>query len=366
MHVIVVGAGIDGLSTAWSLVKRGVQVTLFEQADVIPNPLSASGDQHRIIRRAYGGLGGYQRRIDEAYDAWSEMWADIGGRHLVDTGFLLVSQTPGDEADTYRESLKANGYPVEDLSPQDAAERYPFLDGGTIRAASFSEEGGVLLCREIAAGLLTWLASNDVDIRTGSKVTRVDSAGGTVELSDGRVYRGDHVVVTAGAWVLGLLPALSAKLTAYRTAVAYLTPPADLDPVWKRAPVILDVGGPVDGYVIPPVAGTGLKVGAGIHKRRSDPDADRQPAPGEGRQIRDYFAPPFARIYEYEVADVATCAYTFTADEHFLMKCEDRLTVVSACSGHGYKFGAAVGRRLAAGIVGENSAEVQTWLEARD
>ena len=53
MRVIVVGAGIAGLSTAWSLVKRGHQVTLLEQGE-IPNPLAASGDHHRIIRRAYG------------------------------------------------------------------------------------------------------------------------------------------------------------------------------------------------------------------------------------------------------------------------------------------------------------------------
>ena len=53
MNVIVVGAGIAGLSTAWSLVKAGHNVSIVEQGP-IPNPLAASGDHHRIIRRAYG------------------------------------------------------------------------------------------------------------------------------------------------------------------------------------------------------------------------------------------------------------------------------------------------------------------------
>ena len=98
MKVIVVGAGISGLSTAWALAKQSAEVTLLEQGE-IPNPLSASGDQHRIIRRAYGGQGGYQRRIGAAYEAWDEMWADLGAKHLVDTGFLLLSQEPGDEGE---------------------------------------------------------------------------------------------------------------------------------------------------------------------------------------------------------------------------------------------------------------------------
>lgn len=91
--------------------------------------------------------------------------------------------------------------------------------------------------------------------------------------------------------------------------------------------------------MLPPVDGTGLKVGAGVHKRQaSDPDADRLPEPGEGERL-------LARIDDYRVARVVTCAYVFTADEKFLSCRKGKALVVSACSGHGYKFGAAVGRR---------------------
>ena len=51
MNIIVVGAGIAGLSTAWSLVKAGHSVTLLEQGASIPNPLAASGDPEAFTAR---------------------------------------------------------------------------------------------------------------------------------------------------------------------------------------------------------------------------------------------------------------------------------------------------------------------------
>jgi glycine/D-amino acid oxidase-like deaminating enzyme len=116
--------------------------------------------------------------------------------------------------------------------------------------------------------------------------------------------------------------------------------------------------------VLPPVDGTGLKVGAGIVKRPSPPDLDRDPVPGEGEMIRDLFAPPFARIGEYRVARVATCAYTFTADERFFATARGKALVVSACSGHGYKFAAAVGRRIAEAVTSGDTARFKKWLAA--
>lgn len=366
MKVIVVGAGISGLSTAWALAKRGADVTLLEQGPV-PNPLSASGDQHRIIRRAYGGQGGYQRRISDAYAAWDEMWSDLGAKHLVDTGFLLLSQEPGDEGERYRQGMIDGGYALDDMTGAEAEARYPFLDGKTLRFAAFNPEGGVLLCQKIAAGLRDWFIARGIDLRENTRVTAIDRAAGSVSLEDGTVLTADRVVVTAGAWVVQLAPDLARHLTPYRTAVVYLDPPSDLKAAWEAAPVILDVGGKVDGYVLPPVPGTGLKFGAGIHKyKNADANANRVPVPGEGETLRNHFAPPFGRIAEYKVTDVVTCAYTFTSDEHFFVEEDGKAVFVSACSGHGYKFGAVVGQKIAAGVLSGDVKTARIWLEARD
>jgi sarcosine oxidase len=366
MNIIVVGAGIAGLSTAWSLVKAGHSVTLLEQGATIPNPLAASGDHHRIIRRAYRASSGYGALIGEAYDAWSEMWDDLGENHLDARGFLCISRELGDEAEEYLDGMKAGGWPIEMLDPEAAVKRWPFLEAGTFRYAYFSRDGGALHCRKIAAGLDGWLRSHGANVYTESKVVDIDADGGRVELETGETLQADRVVVAAGAWVLKLFPELGGQLKTYRTALAYVEPPADLRAAWEAAPVILDVGGTTDGYMIPPSGGAGMKFGSGLHKvETSDADWNREPVEGEGEAIRNLFSPPIARIGEYRITEVVTCAYTFAEDERFLAHEKGRVLVVSACSGHGYKFGAAVGRRVAKAIDDGDVASLKRWLRAQ-
>lgn len=364
MKVCVVGGGIAGLSTAWALCKSGHQVTLIEQGP-IPNPLAASGDEHRMIRRGYGSADGYARTISEAFAAWEEMWRDLGRSHLAMRGVLAMSQAPGDDGEKFREGYDRMGEAYELYEPRDAARRYPFLDPATIRYAYYTKAGGALLCQRIAADLARWLGEKGATLRLNAEVAAIDATAGKVRLADGGHVTADQVIVAAGAWVLRLMPELARTLQLYRTALAYLTPPVDLAAAWANAPAILDIGGKAEAYMLPPVDGTGLKVGAGVHKRPAvDPDADRTPVPGEGDTLRKLLSPPLARIDDYRIARVVTCAYTFTADEKFLSFRKDRVLVVSACSGHGYKFGAAVGRRVARAIQTGDDAGLLAWLRA--
>ncbi len=77
----------------------------------------------------------------------------------------------------------------------------------------------------------------------------VDTDAGRIMLAGGETMQADRIVVTAGAWVLKLFPELGGELKTYRTALAYVEPPADLKAAWEAAPVILDVGGKTDGYI---------------------------------------------------------------------------------------------------------------------
>ena len=193
----------------------------------------------------------------------------------------------------------------------------------------------------------------------------VDEASGQVTLGTGEVLEADRLVVAAGAWTLKLLPDLADTLTICRTAVVYLEPPTPLRTAWAESPAVQNVGGMLAGYVLPPIEGTGLKFAAGTNKRLAhDPAANRIPVPGEGERLRDLFTAPFGDVSGYRVTKVVTCAYTFTEDHTFFSRVRGRTTVVSACSGHGYKFGAAVGRRVAASVEDGEHERLRRWLRA--
>lgn len=364
MKIGVVGGGVAGLATAWAATRSGHQITLFEQGP-IPNPLSASGDHHRIIRRGYAGQDGYARTVLDAFAAWETLWSDLGARHYEQTGVLSVSMAAGDQGEEYAEGYRRMGTPHQTLSGAEAEARFPFLDGATIREAAFTEEGGLLFCRHIARDLAAWLRRAGATLHENTVVERVDAEAGAL-FANGERFGFDAVVVAAGAWSPGLFQDLTERLTTYRTHVVYLDPPEDLAAAWAAGPAFISTGpASVDGYLLPPRRGAGLKFGAGATKFPARADERRTPEPGEGESLRDLFGPPIARIGEYKVAEVLTCAYGFTEDHRFLAQRRGRAWIVSACSGHGYKFGAAVGLRVAESLETGDEAALSRWMEAR-
>ena len=363
MHVIVVGAGISGLSTAWAMTKRGHKVTLLER-DVLPNPLAASGDQHRITRRAYGDMHGYATRMTESFAAWNELWGDLGREHMARVGVSSVSLKEGDRGQVYAEGMARDGFAFETLKTDAAVKRYPFLNAEHVREVYYSREGGALLCQRIASDMAAWLLAKNATIRTHAIVEAIDTDAATVTLRSGEKVSADRVVVTAGAWVGTLFPDLAKTLVAHRTCVIYLEPPADLKAAWSTAPSMAGLG--VDGYVLPPVHGTQLKFGASFTRMPWHPDEAFEVNRGTALAVREVFAPLFARMGEYRITDTRKCVYTFTDDWHFHGERRGATWIISACSGHGYKFGTSVGRRVADALETGDDRTLVEWLAARD
>ena len=364
MKVSVVGAGIMGLASAWSLLRRGHTVTVVEQSE-IPNPNGSSVDQHRLIRYAYGGEAGYTRMVAEAYAHWEQLFADIGERPYVETGSLVLAREDDRWARDSDACLRALGHSPEWLSRDELGRRFPLLLFEGVQSAFHLESGGVLLASRIVAALARRLREAGATLLSGTTVREIDWDRAGVTLADARRLPADAVIVAAGAWAERLVPELRARVTPSRQVTAYLKPPADLAPLWTKAPLLLDIDPQHGFYLVPPVLGTDLKVGDHRFTLTGDPDRDRQPSAEETRDIAELSRTRLRDYDRYELLEGKTCFYTVEPEERFLVLSRGRGLVLSACSGHGFKFGPVIGARVAEAVSGGDVAALARWAAGR-
>jgi glycine/D-amino acid oxidase-like deaminating enzyme len=364
MEAIVVGAGIMGLSAAWGLARRGHRVTVFEQGP-IPNPLGSSVDQHRLIRHPYGAMLGYTRMVDAAFDAWDLLWRDLGERLYAECGTLALDSGPGSWADRSAASLAEAGIPFARLTIDDIARRWPMLALDGIAGALHLATGGPLFAGRIVELLAHHLGMSGVRLRANSRVMAVDPERARVEPQGEPALQADMLIVAAGPWVARLLPALTARVTPSRQLVAYVHPPASLAPLWAKAPVLLHIGRDDGVYIVPPIAGHGMKLGDHRFTLGGDPDHDRRAHEAELRAVLEAARLRLRDFDLYHLDHGKSCFYTVQADERFIVEPIGRAGwVMSGFSGHGFKFGTLMGLKLAAALAGEIDAAALTRYAA--
>ena len=345
MRILIVGAGIVGLSAAWALRKAGHHPIVLDQGP-IPNPIASSNDRHRLIRLAHSEGDGRNVIIHEAYAAWDELWLDLGRSHYVETGMLLTARQPTDWAVSCRAGFDRQGTPYDIWDNATLAARLPFLALTAADWGLYMAKGGALLADRILHGLADWLRAAGVELRQHAKAVAVD--GRSVTLEGGERLAADAVVSAVGAWSGKLMAELAPSLTPRRAVVLYLRPPAEMAEAWARSPCFLDFGGKADLYLVRPMEGLGLKFGAGAHSGPADPDLPRTLRPDEPESLLRFLRPFIRDVDRYEVVDSRVCWTCNSPDERFMCGVRDDGTVYAAgCSGQMFKFGAVIGQRLA-------------------
>ncbi len=358
MHVLIIGGGIYGTSAAWALRRNGHRVSLIER-DRVPSRLASSSDRHRLIRYAYGNQLGYMRMVGDAYTAWERVWADLGQVLYVETGTLGLDDQDSGWSEASLAALQGDGHPVEELSPAQLGARFPLLDPAGVKHAFYLKSGGTLLAQRIVVGLAKWLRANDVAIFEGAAVTAIDRDAARVTLSDGRQLSGDLVLVTAGAWTQELVPELAARAVPSRQVLTYLVPPPGTAKAWAQHPMILNIG---TGFYLVPSAiapdgrATGLKIGDHAFSRHGHPDRERDVARSETVEQLELCRRRLKNFAQYRVEETKTCFYTVTvndSEEFIAQQLGKAAWMLSCCSGHGFKFGSAIGEGFAALVGGQ-------------
>lgn len=307
-RVAVVGAGVMGSATAWALRGRGVDVTVYEQFDDVEHEHGSSHGRTRIFRLAYPQEE-WVRLAEEALAGWRELDDGVLALHG------LVELAPSRDL-TSADALARCGAEFS-FEPADRRVRVP--DGW---AALWQPAAGVVHADRARRAFL-----RDVDVRTG---VRIDAAE---ELD------ADTVVLTVGGWIRRFAPDVPVRVT--RETVAYFRHdgpplPSVVELNDRRGHALYALHDPVHG----------LKAGVHFGGAETDPDEPAEPDPALVERIVAWVG---ARFPEADAEPVAAqaCIYTSTADESFVLERRGRVVLGSACSGHGFKFAPAVGRRLA-------------------
>ncbi len=346
--VIVAGVGGMGSATVAELAARGARVLGLERAG-IPNDGGSSHGVNRIIRLAYAEDPRYVPLLRRAYERWRALESQLGETILVTTGGLDIGRTDSKTVMGALASAREHDLDHELLEAAEVRSRFPGLALPDEIVAVFQPDGGFVLSERAIAGYARLALEAGAEIHGHEPVLAWEArAGGVVVRTDVAQYRARKLVVSAGAWVGKLIGSLAPVAVPERQVLLWAgtREPALFTP--RALPVfILDVD---EGlfYGFPEYGIPGLKIGRMHHRRQVvDPDEwDRSRIEPEDESLLRAALSRYLPQADGPALSLKTCLFTNTPDEHFIVDTlpgSPSVTVVSPCSGHGFKFASVIG-----------------------
>jgi sarcosine oxidase len=344
-----------GAALAWRLARRGVRVVGLDRLRP-PHALGSSHGRSRIIREAYYEHPQYVPIVRRAYELWAELEGEARTRLFQATGGLMIGAPDGALVGGARASATRHRVAVQEWSPDELRRRVPALTAPHDAVGLFEPRAGVLDPERSVEVLLTRASALGADLRFDATAIDWTAASDTVTVTTaaGDVIAGRHLVLAAGGWLASLVPDLALPLTVER-AVQYWFPTGG-DPRYSPTALPIFLLESPDGRLLYglPDQGHGLKLAEHHGGQTATVETlERKVSPEEPIQFRTFAAPFVPGLPE--PCATAVCFYTNTPDEHFVLDRHPRhpqVHLMSACSGHGFKFAPAIGELVADEISG--------------
>jgi methylglutamate dehydrogenase subunit A len=204
--VLVVGAGVHGLSTAWHLSELGERVLVLDKTGVAAG---ASGIACGVVRNNY-----FQPAMSDLMAACVEVWeSDPEAFHYHGSGYIALGP-PAQESDLIEvhERQHRIGYPSELYVGEEAVDGhmrslYPDWRAAGITVCLHEQAGGYAFNRESMFGLADKARAAGAGIISGVEVTgfEFDNSGAvrSVATSAGQIEV-EQVVIAVGPWIASL------------------------------------------------------------------------------------------------------------------------------------------------------------------
>ena len=372
MNVGIIGGGVFGLAGAIELRERGHGVTVFDQGKV-PYENATSTDVAKGIRRTWYGDGGpYVELVERAAVQW-RAWERRTGESLYHrTGGMKIMRgfEPGNVMYENWRYLQSRGSDLTIMTAKEGRERFPQFVIDDDEVCVLDDWAGYIESERAVAMMAGIARADGVAVREESLVTGVDeSTNAAIVCVEGAgTSEFDRVVVAGGVWSGRLVPEVGKNLlvTLREMIMIEVENPQDFArgrfPVWSDDP---DVNGwygfPLlrEGYVKVAIEGIGEIV---------DPDIDRAGSQEFRDEAMEYLRWRIPDIGRGRVADVRSCLYCATPDDHFIIDRApgaERVIVATGGSGHGFKFGGSLGAVIA-DVVEEAPNPLGDWFRIAD
>ena len=369
--VAVVGAGVFGAWTAYTLQRVGLKTVVLD-AFGPGNSRSSSGDESRVIRMGYGTDEIYTRMAMRSLELWKDFCSATGQSLFYQTGVLWMAVENDAYVGKVRGTLEKLGVTHERIEREELDARFPQVnwegvDWGLLEAAS-----GVLTARRAVAAVVEAACAAGAEYRMEA-VAEPEGTGRLVEVKTarGERIRAGSFIFACGPWMGKLFPrVIGERIFATRQEVFYFgVPPGEKRFAPPAMPVCICITSE-EMYSLPDLEGRGFKV---AHDRRGpafDPDADDRLVTREGlARVRAYLARRFPTMKGAPVLESRVCQYENTCNGDFLIDRHPELEnvwLVGGGSGHGFKHGPAVGEFVARLVMQGGRTEERFALETKD
>lgn len=344
----VIGLGAVGAATLYQLAQRGAKVVGIDR-HLPPHPFGSSHGRARLTRCAVGEGSAYVPLVRRSQEIVGELERSFNVDLMERSGMLMIgSQRPSNGEDFVDATVKIaaqHGIKHALFSSADLRKRYPQLIGlADTDYGYFEPQSGFLRPEPIISVQISAARQLGAKVVSERAVEYVSQNDGWVTIGMGdQQVRARQAVIAAGRWageILGPPFDRLLKVTAQRT-FSYLQQ-GSVGYRSDKFPALMWFRSTADDRCIStfPQSHDGS---VSFFVEGVDAAADVE------ETARDFFerdVRPFFNGVGPGMASSDLCHYTTTPDGGFIVDRHpdhERLLVLSACSGHGFKHSLAVG-----------------------
>jgi glycine/D-amino acid oxidase-like deaminating enzyme len=363
-RIIVVGAGINGVTAAIELKNRRHEVVLVDPGP-LPHPLAASTDISKAVRAAYGADEDYTAMAERSIKLWRQWNEEFGTKLYHEVGVMFVRRRTMEPGDFEYESLKLlekRGHKVTRMDTPQLWNRFPAWNPELYRDGVLEIEAGYAESDRAVGLLIERAKSAGVELREHVQFSQLDQPGNRVRgiaLDDGQRIAADFVVMTVGAWTPYLLPFTRKFFRSTGQPVFHLRPSEPELLAQEHFPVFgADIT--TTGYYGFPINRDGVVKIAnhGAGREMSPNSPDRVVTSEDEKNLREFLDSTFASLADAPIVYTRLCMYCDTHDGHFWIARDperEGLVVAAGDNGHGFKFAPALGEIIADAVEGKDN-----------